>query len=58
MLWETARSEPVGSAMRWSGLTDNYVRVHVHTDRDLANSITDARLTALDGKSVLATVPS
>ena len=58
VLWETARSEPVGSAMRWSGLTDNYVRVHVHTDRDLANSITDARLTALDGKSVLATVPS
>ena len=56
VLWETARPETDGSAIRWSGLTDNYVRVHAVTERDLGNSITDARLVELDGKSVLATV--
>ena len=58
VLWETARPEPNGAAMRWSGLSDHYVRVHTVAQRDLANSITDARLGELDGKSVLASVPS
>ncbi len=57
VLWETARPNADGGVMRWSGLTDNYVRVHTLTERDLANSITDAHLVELDGKSVLATVP-
>ena len=58
VLWETARPQSDGAAMRWSGLSDHYVRVHTVAQRDLANSITDARLGELDGKSVLASVPS
>ena len=58
MLWETARRASDGVAMRWSGLTDNYVRVHTVAAGDLANRVTDARLQKLDGKSVLATIPA
>lgn len=58
VLWETARPDSDGVAMRWSGLTDNYVRVHTVTRRDLANRVTDARLVELCGKSVLATTPA
>ena len=57
VLWETGRPQSDGSAVRWSGLTDHYVRVHTDVERDLANSITDARLVELDGKSVLTTIP-
>ena len=56
VLWETGRPQSDGSAVRWSGLTDHYVRVHTVAQRDLANSITDARLVERDGKSVLATI--
>ena len=56
VLWETARPEPGNAAMRWSGLTDNYVRVNAISDRGLANRIVRARLDTLSGKSVLATV--
>jgi threonylcarbamoyladenosine tRNA methylthiotransferase MtaB len=42
VLWENARE--VGGSTVWSGLTDNYVRVLGHADRDLANQITPARL--------------
>ena len=49
VLWETARPVDNGPPL-WSGLTDNYVRVSTRTDDDLANRITPARLTALDGK--------
>ncbi len=54
VLWETARPVSNSAAMRWSGLTDNYVRVAAETDIDLANSITPARLVGLDGKAMLA----
>lgn len=57
VLWETARPHADGNVLRWSGLTDDYVRVHALTERELSNRITDARLVALDGKSVLAAVP-
>ena len=56
VLWETARAAESGETMRWSGLTDNYVRVTVNTDRYLGNCITRARLASLDGKSMIAVV--
>lgn len=65
VLWETARSITLGDSgeggspsatLRWSGLTDNYVRVVVETGLDLANRITEARLLRQDGKAMLATV--
>ncbi len=45
-----------GDALRWSGLTDNYVRVIAETEIsvDLSNRITPALLVRLDGKSMLA----
>lgn len=44
VLWETA--EPVGGALRWSGLTGNYIRVVAETPAqvDLANVVSRARL--------------
>ena len=54
VLWETARYESEPGAMRWSGLTDNYVRVNAITTSDLDNLITNARLMRLEGKYVLA----
>lgn len=58
VLWETARSCPNTEMLRWSGLTDNYVRVHALTDRDLSNSITGAQLVGLEDKSVLTVTAS
>ena len=55
VLWETAHHESEHGAIRWSGLTDNYVRVNAITTSDLDNLITDARLIRLEGKYVLAT---
>ena len=56
VLWETAHYEYEHGAMRWSGLTDNYLRVNTFTTRDLNNLITGARLLRLDGKYVVATI--
>ena len=56
VLWETARPASNGTAMRWSGLTDNYVRVAAETNRNLANRITPARLLRPEGKAMLATL--
>ena len=65
-LWETARliapqdspqsNDGSAATLRWSGLTDNYVRVTAETglDVDLANRITPARLLRLDGKAMLS----
>ena len=53
VLWETARPADEG-LLAWSGLTDNYVRVSTRTSYDLANCITPARLTGLDGKVMRA----
>ena len=45
VLWETA--EDLGSTLRWSGLTPNYVRVSTETDTetDLLNTITATTIT-------------
>ena len=50
VLWESG--EPAGNGLRWSGLTDNYIRVTTDTPvgTDLTNSVTDT--------TILATVPS
>ena len=52
VLWERR----AGSEGIWSGLTDNYLRVRTASDTYLANRITNARLTGLDGDWVLAEV--
>ena len=48
VLWEASKA---GVA---SGLTDNYLRVHVHGGAELHNTITNARLLTADGESILA----
>ena len=52
VLWEQAS----GSEGVWSGLTDNYLRVRAACGSTLANRITNARLTSLEGDWVLAEV--
>ncbi len=42
VLWEERVQDD--GAWRWSGLTDNYVRVYANDPRPLANTITDTRL--------------
>lgn len=54
VLWESRSVTNEGPIYR--GLTDNYVRVHAASDRDLANCITDATLLSLEGDSILAEV--
>ena len=55
VLWETAKSDGDG-AMRWSGLTDNYVRVSAPGGPELGDTITAARFGVLTGKTLRATV--
>jgi threonylcarbamoyladenosine tRNA methylthiotransferase MtaB len=45
VLWETA--EDLGSTLRWSGLTPNYIRISTETDTetDLLNTITPTTIT-------------
>ncbi len=40
----------------WSGLTDNYVRVHAESDADLRNEITPTRLGGLRGDGMAGTL--
>ena len=56
VLWE--QSEPFGDGLRWSGLTDNYIRCTTETaaDTDLANRVTDTRLIATIAGGVLGEV--
>jgi threonylcarbamoyladenosine tRNA methylthiotransferase MtaB len=54
VLWEPKRSAEAGDI--WTGLTGNYIRVRADSRRDLANTITDAQLTEVDGDWVLAVV--
>ena len=54
VLWEEARQSGVSS--RWTGLTDNYIRVQALSSEPLANSIRPARLLSSDGGAVLAEV--
>ena len=54
VLWESCRES--GGSRTWSGLTDNYIRVYAlrpqHSNNDLHNTITPARITALDRSGV------
>jgi threonylcarbamoyladenosine tRNA methylthiotransferase MtaB len=45
VLWESPRQREDG--ILWSGLTDNYLRVHTASNEDLANTLTPTRLVAL-----------
>lgn len=45
VLWESVRDRE--GIPRWSGLTDNYIRVFTNSGQDLSNTITPAQLTAL-----------
>jgi hypothetical protein len=55
VLWEESRED--GEASRkWSGLTDNYVRVQTRSPLDLTNTLTPARLGELANGSVLAEI--
>ena len=54
VLWESRSAGHFGPINR--GLTDNYVRVHADSDRDLENCITDAALLTLEGDIILAEV--
>ncbi len=47
VLWETA--EDLGTALRWSGLTPNYIRVSTETDpgTDLLNTISPTEITGV-----------
>jgi threonylcarbamoyladenosine tRNA methylthiotransferase MtaB len=37
---------------KWSGLTDNYIRVVVESDHELSNTIASVRLKEIDGQSI------
>ncbi|MXY45254.1 MAG: tRNA (N(6)-L-threonylcarbamoyladenosine(37)-C(2))-methylthiotransferase MtaB, partial [Dehalococcoidia bacterium] len=50
VLWESRKAD------KWVGLTDNYIRVAAHSDRELANEITWARIVGLNGQSAIAEV--
>ncbi len=54
VLWES-RDGDEGKA-RWTGLTDNYIRVRTYSGRDLLNEITPATLAALRDGIVWAEV--
>tara|TARA_B100001750_G_scaffold226489_1_gene219296 strand:- start:1230 stop:2516 length:1287 start_codon:yes stop_codon:yes gene_type:complete len=47
VLWEPARRNKLDQV--WSGLTDNYLRVKANINLGLSNTLTDTRLTGLDG---------
>ncbi len=56
VLWE--ERDDLGSHLRWSGLTDNYIRVATETEagEDLVNRITDTRLIATIPGGVLGEI--
>jgi threonylcarbamoyladenosine tRNA methylthiotransferase MtaB len=51
VLWETR-----GADERWSGLTDNYMRVLAESKEDLANALRDTYLTGLEPGVLRGTV--
>ncbi len=57
VLWEMSQEELSAGGQIWSGLTDNYLRVHTRTRQDLCNKITPAALTSYDAGGLWATVP-
>jgi len=54
VLWEIQRvgTRPRAKG-RWSGLTDNYIRVYTWSERGLANTLCPTRLCALEPGGVL-----
>lgn len=59
VLWEHEQASPTPGAVRmWTGLTDNYLRVHAiaPADRDLHNQITEVHLTGLIGDELAGEV--
>jgi len=58
VLWEAMERPANGAGPLWSGLTDNYLRVHTVAPAglDLDNRITPARLVAVDGPVLWAEV--
>ena len=58
VLWEThaASSFDVGEGRRWSGLTEDYIRVAAIDARELANRFTRVRLTSVNEGCVMAEV--
>ena len=56
VLWETLERPANGAGPVWSGLTDNYLRIHAVAPAglDLENRITAARLVAVDGQVLWA----
>ena len=50
VLWESRKAD------KWVGLTDNYIRVTAHSNLELANEITWARIVGLNGQSAIAEV--
>ena len=58
VLWETA--EDHGDALRWSGLTPNYVRVTTTTpaDEDLLNTVTPTEITEVVPGGVIGKLPT
>jgi threonylcarbamoyladenosine tRNA methylthiotransferase MtaB len=46
VLWESCHWQ--GSSPVWSGLTDNYLRVYLHSTAELANVLTPTRLVGLE----------
>ena len=52
VLWETLERPANGSGPVWSGLTDNYLRVHTVAPAglELENRIMAARLVSFDGQ--------
>ena len=37
----------------WTGLTDNFIRVKIHSDLNLHNEIVPVRIKRIDGKDVI-----
>lgn len=60
VLWESLEQPANGVAAVWSGLTDNYLRVHASAPAGLSleNRITPTKLRALDGQVVWGEVTS
>ena len=54
VLWESSQVGEAGPV--WSGLTDNYLRVHTVHPARLANTITPARLVALNRNGLLGQI--
>ena len=53
VLWEMGHSfDRRRQVNRWSGLTDNYIRVYTDSERDLANVLSPARLRILEADGI------